>query len=94
MKTDMKAMRPDEFAKYVIEHKIILELGAMELVLTAMAKNTEFYRAIGLSAELSATITDLYSARKGIEEIMRKLAVEEGRTSLKAIKKAKKEEEK
>lgn len=77
MKTDMKAMRPYEFAKYVIEHKIVGELGAMELVLTAMMDNTEYYRAIGLSADLMATINDLYSARKGIEEIMRILALEE-----------------
>lgn len=32
MKTEMKAMRPDEFEKYVLEHKIVGELGAMELV--------------------------------------------------------------
>lgn len=77
MKIDMKAMRPDEFARYVIEHKIVLELGAMETVLTAMRDNTEFYRAIGLSAELGMALTGLYSARRGIEEIMRKLALEE-----------------
>lgn len=77
MRTDMKAKRPDEFAKYVIEHHIVLELGAMEMVLTAMRDNTEFYRAIGLSAELGLAITGLYQARKGIEEIMRKLALEE-----------------
>lgn len=77
MKTDMKAMRPDEFAKYVIEHKIVRELGAMELVITAMRDNTEYYRVIGLSSELGWASTGLYLARKGIEEIMRKLALEE-----------------
>ena len=78
----MKAMRPDEFAKYVIERKIVEELGAMELVLTAMRDNTEYYRAIGLSAELGMALTGLYSARKGIEEIMRKLALEEANNEI------------
>lgn len=77
MKTDIRAMRPDEFARYVIEHHIVGELVAMELVLTAMRDNTEFYQAIGLRNNIAATINDLWAAREGIEEIMRKLALEE-----------------
>lgn len=76
MKTEMEAMRPDEFDNYVLEHKIIGELGAMELVLTAMRDNTEYYCGIGLGDDLSATINNLWAARRRIEEIMRKLAVE------------------
>lgn len=76
MKTKMEAMRPDEFARYVIKHKIIGELGAMELILEAMRDNTEYYCGIGLRGDLAATINDLYGARRGIEEIMLKLALE------------------
>lgn len=80
MKTEMKAMRPDEFNNYVLKHKIIGELGAMELILTAMQGNTEYYHAIGLSGDLAVAIIGLCSARSAIEEIMRKLAIEkEGR---------------
>lgn len=76
MKTEMKAMRPDEFEKYVLEHKIVGELGAMELVLTAMRDNTEYYCGIGLRGDLSAAINNLWVARRRIEEIMRELAID------------------
>lgn len=77
MKTDMKAMRPDEFIRYAIEHKYEGELGAMEMVLTAMRDNTEFYHAIGLSSELAVAINGLYAARSAIKEIVLKLSIEE-----------------
>ena len=77
MKTDMKAMRPSEFKEYVLKHHIVGELGAMEMVLTAMRDNTEFYHAIGLSSELAMAIEGLYAARRMIEEMMLKLALEE-----------------
>ena len=77
MKIKMEAMRPDEFDRYVIEHKIIGELGAMELILTAMRDNTEYYDAIGLRDDLSIAINNLWVARRRIEDIMQKLAIEE-----------------
>lgn len=76
-KIKLGAMRPNEFERYVIGHKIVGELGAMELILTEMRDNTEYYHAIGLSGDLAATIDHLWGARRGIEEIMQKLAIEE-----------------
>ncbi len=76
MRTKMAAMRPDEFDRYVIKHKIIGELGAMELIITEMRDYTEYYHAIGLSGDLASAINGLYSARRSIEEIMQKLAIE------------------
>lgn len=76
MKTEMEAMRPDEFEKYVLKHKIVGELGAMELVLTAMRDNTEYYCGIGLRGDLSAAINNLWVARRRIEEITLKLAID------------------
>ena len=69
-------MRPDEFEKYVLKHKIVGELGAMELVLTAMRDNTEYYCGIGLRGDLSAAINNLWVARRRIEEIMQKINID------------------
>ena len=76
MKTDMAAMRQDEFEKYVFKHKIVEELYAMEIVLTAMRDNTEYYCGIGLRGDLSGAINNLWVARRRIEEIMLKLAID------------------
>lgn len=77
MKTDMKAMRPDEFIEYVIKNSVEVKLGSLELILTAMRYNTEFYEAIGLSNELAMAINGLYAAREGIKEIILKLPLKE-----------------
>lgn len=73
MKTEMAAMRPNEFEEYVLKHKIVGELGAMELVLTAMRDNTEYYCGIGLRGDLSSAINNLWAARRRIEGIMMEL---------------------
>lgn len=73
MKTEMAAMRPNEFEEYVLKHKIVGELGAMELILTAMRDNTEYYCGIGLRGDLSPAINNLWAARRRIEEIMMEL---------------------
>ena len=83
MEIKMEAMRPDEFARYVIEHKIVGELGAMELILTAMRDNTEYYDAIGLRDDLAIAINNLLVARRRIEDIMQKLAIEREQSNAK-----------
>ena len=77
MKTDMKAMRPDEFIEYVIKNSVEVKLGSLELILTAMRYNTEFYEVIGLSNELAMAINGLCAAREEIKEIIRKLPLKE-----------------
>ena len=48
----------------------------MELVLTAMRDNSEYYCGIGLRADLSLAIDNLWAARRRIEDIMLKLAID------------------